>query len=30
VDGKENPDFVEGSYGLAVRAIRFIKDDDDD
>lgn len=27
VDGKENPHFVEGSFGLAVRSIRIVKDD---
>lgn len=30
VDGKSNPDFVEGSFGLAIRSIRFIKDEKDD
>ena len=30
VDGKENPDFVEGDYGLAIRSVRFIKEDDED
>jgi len=30
VDGKENPDFVEGPFGLAVRSIRLIKNKDDD
>ena len=28
VDGKENPDFVEGTFGLAVRSIKLIKSAD--
>lgn len=30
VDGKTNPNFVEGSFGLAVRSIRIVKEGDDD
>lgn len=30
VDGKSNPDFHEGPFGLAVRSMRFIKEEDED